>query len=427
MSNFVIKSNEELDAMSTVDLQAYYAEKLTHEKAELEARVKAMEEEKNSEKYAALEAEVKELKESKLTTVMEAVKQQGIILEKVQNGTISGSSVREIEGSIEKALADNVENFKKSKEGRHDFSFEVKAAGDMTLAGNVTAGTMPQPERLEGVNDIAERVAGTYPLIPKMTTDRNTIEWVYEANQDGTIGGTAEGAAKDQIDNDFTVTSVALVKRAAYFKASSEMLDDVQYMSGWLRNKLLVRLFLDIDNQCLNGDNVAPNLNGILNQATAFSAGTFAGTVPNANDVDSLVVAINQIEIANQGVNNLTIMMPPSDVAALKLTKVLATSTDNRYVDRLVMVAGNLSLDGVPIVKNNNITAGDFLVGDFSKATIVQKSGITIEVGLDGNDFTKNMRTILAEWRGQLFVQTNDTTCFVTGTFVTTNAALETT
>ena len=49
-----------------------------------------------------------------------------------------------------------------------------------------------------------------------------------------------------------------------------------------------------------------------------------------------------------------------------------------------------------------------------------------IEIGLDGNDFTKNMRTILAEWRGQLFIQENDQTAFVTGTFATTNAALET-
>jgi len=164
-------------------------------------------------------------------------------------------------------------------------------------------------------------------------------------------------------------------------------------------------------------------LNGIINQATAFAAGTFANTVDNANDIDSLVVAMNQIEIANQAVEGLQIMMHPSDVAALKLVKLSAT--DKRYVDRLIDAAGQLSLDGVPIIKNTNITVGDFLVGDFSKATIVQKSGIMVEVGLDGNDFTNNTRTILAEWRGQLFVQNNDTTCFVTGTFATTNAALE--
>jgi HK97 family phage major capsid protein len=423
---FVKKSKEELEGMDALELQAYYTEKFNHEKSELEARVADLEAEKGNDKYESLSEEVKALKESKIESLENALKMQGLVLDKIKSGQISGATVSAVEGSIEKSIENNIENFKAHASGDSNakFKFEVKVAGDMTLSGNVSGGTMPQPQRLEGVNDIAERVAITYSMIPKLTTDRNAIEWVYESAQDGTIDGTAEGAAKDQIDNDFVVTSVSLVKRAAYFKVSTEMLDDVSFMAGWLRNKLIIRLFLDVDNQCLNGDNTGQNLNGIINQATAFAAGSFANTVDNANDVDSLVVAITQIETANQGIGNLQIQMHPTDVASLKLVKLSAT--DKRYVDRLVDVAGQLSLDGVPIVKNVNITAGDFLVGDFSKATIVQKGGIMVEVGLDGNDFTTNMRTILAEWRGQLFVQNNDTSAFVTGTFATTNAALKT-
>lgn len=426
MAEFKEKSAEELKGMDSEALHSYYMEKLNHEKEVLESRVKSLEEEKeNTEEFEKLSKEVKSLKEDSYETLKLALKEQGVVLEGLRNGTIAGAQVLGAEGSVEKALQDFADDFKQSKDGKHGFKFDLdlKVAGDMTLAGNVT-GTMPQAQRLEGVNDIAERAVVTYPLIPKLNTAANTIEWVYETNQDGTIDGTAEGAAKDQIDNDFVVTSVALVKRAAYFKVSTEMLDDVTFMAGWLRNKLIVRLFLDVDNQVLNGDNVAPNLNGVINQATAFAAGTFAGTVDNANDVDSLAVAANQIKIANQGVNNLTIMMHPSDVTALKLVKL--STTDKRYVDRLLMVGSTLTMDGIPIVENNNITVGDFLIGDFSKATIVQKSAITVEVGLDGNDFTNNMRTILAEWRGQCFIQNNDTTAFVTGTFATTNAALET-
>ena len=427
MTEFKIKSADELKEMSADQLHSYYVEKLNSEKEALETRVKALETEKeDTEAYEKLSAEVKSLKEQSYETLKLAVKEQGIVLDGLRKNTVDASSIHGAEGTVEKALAEYAEDFKSSKEGKHAFKFDLnlKVAADMTLSGNVSGGTMPQAQRLEGVNDIAERTVVTYGLIPKLNTDRNTIEWVYESGQDGTIDGTAEGAAKDQIDNDFVVTSVALVKRAAYFKVSTEMLDDVSFMAGWLRNKLIVRLFLDIDNQCLNGNNAAPNLNGVITQATAFAAGTFANTVDNANDVDSLVVGVNQIKIANQGVNNLTIQMHPSDITALKLEKLSAT--DKRYVERLMMVAGSLSLDGVPIVENVNITAGDFLIADFSKATIVQKSSISVEVGLDGNDFTKNMRTILAEWRGQCFIQNNDTTAFVTGTFATTNAALET-
>jgi len=427
MKEFKIKSADELKEMSADQLHSYYVEKLNSEKEALETRVKSLEDEKeDTEAYEKLSAEVKSLKDNSYETLKLALKEQGVVLDGLRKNAVDASTIHGAEGTVEKALAEYAEDFKSSKEGKHAFKFDLnlKAAGDMTLSGNVSGGTMPQAQRLEGVNDIAERTVVTYGLIPKLNTDRNTIEWVYESGQDGTIDGTAEGAAKDQIDNDFVVTSVALVKRAAYFKVSTEMLDDVSFMAGWLRNKLIVRLFLDIDNQCLNGNNAAPNLNGVINQATAFAAGTFANTVDNANDVDSLVVGVNQIKIANQGVNNLTIQMHPSDITALKLEKL--STTDKRYVERLMMVAGSLSLDGVPIVENVNITAGDFLIADFSKATIVQKSSISVEVGLDGNDFTKNMRTILAEWRGQCFIQNNDTTAFVTGTFATTNAALET-
>lgn len=420
---FVKKSAEELKGLNAEELQAYYVAKLNHEKKEMTSRIEALEAEKNEAKYKELEQEVKNLKDSQMKSLEQALQSQGVMIEKMKKGTLTGHQMNAVEGSVKAMIEANIENFKKAKEGRHEFKFEIKAAGDMTLAGNVTAGSMPQAQRLEGINDIAEREAITWALIPKFTTSSNSVEWVYEANQDGTIDGTAEGAAKDQIDNDFTVASVSLKKRAAYFKVSTEMLDDVTFMEAWLRNKLVTRLFLDVDNEVLNGTGAGQSLNGVLSLATAFAAGTFANTVDNANDVDSLVVAINQIKLANHR-GQLTIMMNPSDVAALKLIKLSAT--DKRYIDRLVMVGSTLTLDGVAIIENVNITAGDFLVGDFSKAIIVQKEALSVEVGLDGNDFTKNMRTILAEWRGDVIIQNNDRTAFVTGTFATTNAALET-
>lgn len=420
---FVEKTADELASMDAKNLQEYYVAKLKHENTLLEERLTRLEGETNDVAIKSLTTEVEELKAHKVKSLESALETQGIILKKLQDGSLSGASVRGAENSVRKALADNREDFIKAKDGRHSFRFSLKAVGDMTLAGNVSGGDMPQAQRLEGVNDIAEREAKSYALFPKLRTAANTIEWVYESGQEGTIDGTAEGAAKDQIDNDFVVTSVALVKRAAYFKVSTEMLDDVAFMEGWLRNKLIVRLFLDVDNQVLNGNGAAPNLSGILNQATAFAAGSFAGTVDSANDADSLVVAANQIRLANHN-GALTIMMHPSDVAALKLVKLSAS--DKRYVERLMMVGSSMSLDGIPIIENTNIAQGDFLIGDFAKGTIVEKSGIEVEIGLDGSDFTKNMRTILAEWRGQLFVQNNDTTAFVKGTFATTNAALET-
>ena len=69
----------------------------------------------------------------------------------------------------------------------------------------------------------------------------------------------------------------------------------------------------------------------------------------------------------------------------------------------------------------------NFLVGDFTKAHMRTKKGVTIEIGLDGDNFTKNFKTIRAEWRGVVYVKNNDRTAFVNGVISTSAAALETT
>ena len=423
--NFEVKSNEELEVMESQDLHAYYTAKLTHEKEELEARVKALE---SDDKNEDLAKEVKEMRENTLKTLSEAIHEQGMVMQKLREGGLSANQIKDAEGSIEAILRERASDFTEAKTSRHGFNFTVdrgvsKTVGDMTFAANLSGGNMPQAQRIEGINDIAERVAQAYGRIPKLPVSGNTVDWVYETAQEGAAGGTAEGASKNQIDNNFVVTSVSLLKQTAFFKVSTEMLDDVSFMGAWLRNKLIVRLFLRIDSQVLVGDGTGVNLNGVYTQATTFAAGGFALSVDSANNVDSLVVAANQIRLANHS-GSLAIFMYPNDVTALKLIKLSAT--DKRYVDRLMQVGSTMMLDGIPIIETTAMATGTFLIGDLTKALIAEKGGIMVDVGTDGNDFTKNMRTIIAEWRGEVIIENNDVTAFVKGTFATTNAALET-
>ena len=116
--------------------------------------------------------------------------------------------------------------------------------------------------------------------------------------------------------------------------------------------------------------------------------------------------------------------MHPSDVTSLLLTKM--SSTDKRYVERLQMIAGTLSFDGIPVVKSTLITQGEFLMGDFTKASVDFKQGVTIEVGYNADNFVKNYKTIRAEVRAVCYVENNDRTAFVYGVFATAKAALET-
>ena len=329
--------------------------------------------------------------------------------------------------SIRKGLEDNLQKLKGLKgdiELAKNNEFSFKTVGDMTIAGNVTGGNVPVEQRLAGLNVIASRRVRLLDIVSRGTASSNIISWVYQANKDGVTGYTAEGDPKNQIDFDLVVASEKVQKITAFIKVSDEMIDDVDFMESEIRNELFREVVKKVETEVYSGAGGANAINGIRTVASAFAAGSFAGTVENANLVDVLRVAMNQVELASQEGANY-ILLNPTDVTKLLLIKT--TSTDRRYIDALQMIAGNLTLDGVPIVKTILVTAGQYLVGNFTLATVYDKGEVMIQVGMDGNDFTMNMRTVRAEWRGLCIVKNNDRSAFVKGVIATDAAALETT
>jgi HK97 family phage major capsid protein len=288
---------------------------------------------------------------------------------------------------------------------------------------NVSGGNVPVEQRLPGFDLIPSRRPRLLDIVSRGTADSNIISWVSQANKEGAVGQTAEGALKNQIDFDLVVNTESLKKTTGYIKISEEMLTDISFIESEINNELMREILKAVELQVYSGDGTGNNLNGILTQATAFAAGTFALSVDNANLADVLTVAANQIKLAEHDAPNY-ILLNPSDVTALKLIK--ASATDKRYVDRLVMVAGEMSLDGIPILETTLVTQDTYLIGDFRMATVFDKGMVDIKVGYENDDFTKNLVTILAEWRGLNIIKTNQTTAFVTGTISTDAAALET-
>jgi HK97 family phage major capsid protein len=310
-------------------------------------------------------------------------------------------------------------------EGVKAGEFSFKTAGDITSSNNISGGNVPVEQRLAGFNTIASRRIRLFDLVARGNASSNIISWVYQANKDGSAGQTTEGTTKNQIDFDLVVASESVKKTTAYIKISTEMLDDVDFIESEIRNELLREVLKKVELGIYSGAGTTNTLHGIKTVSTAFAPGTFAtgsaNEVINPNQVDVLTVAKNQIALAEQD-EPTAILMNPTDVTALLTLKV--SSTDKRYVERLQLVAGQLSLDGTPIIKTTLVTAGTYLVGDFSRALLIEKGGLQINIGLDGNDWTKNMRTILAEWRGAMVVKNNDRTAFVTGTFATDIASI---
>lgn len=352
----------------------------------------------------------------------EILKAQGKTIKSLLEKLTSGES-NNTEKSVLDHLNENKETLAKLKAGEQvKVQFVTKAPGTMGLGTNVT-GQVPQALRIEGVNNVASRRVRLFDVVTMGTIDSNLVEWVYQANKDGAAGVTAEGAAKNQIDFDLVVASQKVEKVTAYIKVTEEMLGDPSFMASEINGELTREVLKAAETQSFTGTGVSPQLNGIVTTASSFTAGSFATSIDNANEVDVLTVAMNQIIEAEHDPAS-HIFMHPADVTALKMVKV--SSTDKRYVERLAMVAGELSLDGTPIIPTTLVTQGEYIVGDFALANVLVKDGLRIDIGYDSDDFTKNLRTIRAEWRAVVFVKNNDRTAFVKGDFATDKAALET-
>lgn len=357
-------------------------------------------------------------------TLNETLKEFGLSIKAFTEGK---NPLKANKKTLKEMLIDALPKLKIQKEGKRSeaeenrVSFEVdKAVGTMTSA-NISGGNVPVEQRLAGLDTIASRKIRLLDLVSRGSALSNTISWVSQANKEGAAGQTGEGLVKNQIDFDLVVVADALKKTTAFIKISTEMLEDVDFIESEINNELDREIMKKIEAGIYSGSGVGINLNGIRTVAPAFVAGSFALAVSNANQMDVLTVAMNQIAIAEQD-EATAIFMHPTDVTKIMLLKV--STTDRRYLDRLVTINGQLYLDGTPIVKSTLVTVGEYLIGNFLDATVYDKGDVRYDIGLDGNDFTLNLRTILGEWRGLCIVKTNRRTSFVKGVFATDIAAI---
>ena len=309
----------------------------------------------------------------------------------------------------------------KAGDDKRSVRMTMKVAADMLISTNIVASAqIPLADREGGITRVVRRNPFILSLVDVGAITSNLWEWVQQVNPDGGAAMTAEGAAKSQADFDLALASAQVRKVTAYMKVSKEMLDDIALIEGEINQELAELINLKIDEQLLSGDGTGQNLTGILANATAWAAGSFALAVDEANNADVLRVAINQINVAQFNPNY--IIMHPSDVTAMELEK----ASDGHYILPPFRSIDGTVVKGVPVVENIGVTEGDFVVGDFTKSGVRFREGLVFDVGYENDDFTKNFVTILAEARLVHRVKSTHYPAFVTGTFATAKAALET-
>ncbi len=302
-----------------------------------------------------------------------------------------------------------------------DFDFRQKAsvAADMSVEGNVDA-TVALSELDSMVSRDPQRQPFIEQLVSVGSISKEYDSWIETTDESGDPLPVAELAEMSQKDYSFTERSSKVKKIGVYTKYSSEMAEDLPSLVSEIRNFLIADLRRVVDTQILSGDGADENLTGILQNAVAFAAGSLANAVDTPNNFDVIRAAVNQVIVGLHLPNY--VVLHPTDVAAMELSK----DANGQYVLPPFSTANGAIIAGVRVIQNTGITAGTFLVGDFSKSSVKYKRGLTVEMSnSDQDDFVKDRFTVKASVRLVHRVRQNDYAAYVTGSFATAKAALD--
>jgi HK97 family phage major capsid protein len=322
---------------------------------------------------------------------------------------------RTIGQAVRKSLKDNHKAIVSAMEKGETINLDVKTDTDLTndYTGDVA---------LSVLDPIVDRIKRPIRRVQEIanigTTTSKYVVYIQQTTA-STSSFILEAGAKAQGQVQYQEVSVEVKKVAATLKVSKEMLTDLAFMQSEVNYDLMESVEQSIDNALLNGNGVGANLDGVINQSTAWSAGTFAGTITNANVSDVIRVGKAQIEASNFTPTH--VILNPEDVAKIQLTK----TAQGEYTYPIFMdQTGAMNLAGMVVVSSANMTADNFVIGDFSRFNVRYREALNMSIGYVNDDFQRNMVTILCEARLVSYIKANDQAGFVTGDFTTAIAAL---
>lgn len=355
-----------------------------------------------------LKAEYKQMKvdselasEEKYKALEDILAKQGSMLQEMKAVKATNASSKSLKEQVEEIIANNQEGFKSFVNKSAPFRMNLKAAGPVTYS-NITNSTtlLPMPSMIPGYNPYAWNPATFWDYAGVQTTTSARIAYVDEVSPDGTPITTAEGVAKPQIDWDNKVSYSSAVKVAAYVKVSDEMLDDVSFMATQIDTNLNNRVRLAVSG------NIYTYITGLSGILTAVDS-TLAGLGGANANLWQLIVAAQQT-IAKSNKNCTHIFLNPTDYARLLMMKGLTEQP-------IIISATSMMVNGITVVSSNAVTVDKYIACDMSKLNVYEYKALSVEMGWDSDDFTKNLRTFVGETRVHYFIKDNDKVAFLYG------------
>ena len=203
---------------------------------------------------------------------------------------------------------------------------------------------------------------------------------------EGSFGRQTEAATKAQIDRDYTMQTLTLLPMAAFAVASRQSLRNILFLQSWLPESMMNQMEESEDTHFANS---------LVAAATGSTSTTgFTGT-PNV--ADKLVYYIKNLIAAKFNPNGIA--CDPNVWANLILLRP-GTAGETYSGPPVVSIDqnGTTRVLGRPIYPVNWLTGNRVLVGDWTKAAIVQSEGLRLrQSDSHASLFTSNEIAFLLE------------------------------
>jgi HK97 family phage major capsid protein len=386
---------------------------------ELRTELDALKEAKqNAEIKSLTEKQEKEIGELKDILVKQG---EALTVLKEAKGQAGHAS---LEASLKAAFAekkDEIDAIVKSG-GKQEGPLVIKAAVDITTEVTIGAGSTQNTLTVNTgkLSQIRKRELTYLSSVSVGTIASQRALWIEETDEQGTPIFIGEGDGKTKLSVLYVEKTEAVKKIAVYGKVTTEMMDDLPQLISYIKNNLMRRLDIKVEDKLISATGTGDDPKGMEYYATAFSAAaSLALNVPNANELDVIEAIALQVKTAYGQPG--TLFIHPATMSKIKLIK---DETGRPVWKDYVTISGEMVVSGLKIVESTAITEGNFVGGDTKAANVLIREEMTIQIGLDGNDFTNNKKTMLVEKRLVQFVSANDAPVIVKGDFASAIAAI---
>ena len=267
-----------------------------------------------------------------------------------------------------------------------------------------SGGAAPLPDQLGGVVAGAFQPLDIIGTVTPGQTDEASIVFSKESNWVGGAAIQVEGDAKAESTLTFATKTENVRTIATHISASKQALRNSAYMASYIDMRLSHDVRLETENQIVNGDGIGENMSGWLASGNNTVISPLLTT-----DIFGLANKLKTAVKLNKEVPAF-FYIHPSDWSKAETTRV--GTGDARFVganSAITYVNGGLTplLWTIPVVESETVPEGTLICKSRMADQYITEDSLTVTVSdSHGDNFTKNLVTILAETAGVEVVYT---------------------